>query len=46
LLGVIAALGGGLMGALLQNPVSHGSGCNPAVFATSLSGFWDLRLPR
>ena len=46
LLGVTAALTGGLMGALLQSPVVL---CVIAVililFATSLLGFWELRLP-
>lgn len=45
-LGVVAALTGGLMGAMLQNPIT------PLVvaviltfFATSLFGLWELRLP-
>jgi len=46
LLGVVAAMTGGLMGTALQNPVVL---CTVAVvlifFATSLFGFWELRLP-
>ena len=46
MLGVIAALGGGLMGALLQNPVVLAAVAVILVFfATSLFGFWELRLP-
>lgn len=46
LLGVIAALGGGLMGALLQNPVVlFAVAAILLFFATSLFGFWELRLP-
>jgi len=46
LLGVIAALGGGLMGALLQNPlVLAGVAGILVFFATSLFGLWELRLP-
>lgn len=46
LLGVIAALTGGLMGAMLQNPIVLGVIATVlVVFATSLFGFWELRLP-
>jgi thiol:disulfide interchange protein DsbD len=45
-LGVIAALTGGLMGALLQNPVVLVLVAAVLVFfATSLFGLWELRLP-
>jgi thiol:disulfide interchange protein DsbD len=45
-LGVIAALSGGLMGALLQNPVVPGVVAAILLFfATSMFGFWELRLP-
>ena len=45
-LGVVAALTGGLMGAMLQNPVVLGLVAAVLVFfATSLFGFWELRLP-
>jgi thiol:disulfide interchange protein DsbD len=45
-LGVIAALTGGLMGALLQNPlVLSAVAIILIVFASSLFGFWELRLP-
>jgi len=45
-LGVIAALTGGLMGALLQNPFVLGIvAAILVVFATSLFGLWELRLP-
>jgi len=45
-LGVVAALTGGLMGAMLQNPfVLVGVATILVVFATSLFGFWELRLP-
>lgn len=45
-LGVIAALTGGLMGALLQNPVVLISVAGIlTLFATSLLGIWELRLP-
>ena len=45
-LGVVAALTGGLMGSLLQNPaVLTLVAVVLAVFATSLFGFWELRLP-
>ena len=46
LLGVTAALTGGLMGAMLQNPVVLGAVAAILIFfATSLLGFWELRLP-
>jgi len=46
LLGVTAALTGGLMGALLQSPFVLGAIAAILVFfATSLLGFWELRLP-
>jgi len=46
ILGVTAALTGGLMGALLQNPVLLGIiAAILIIFATSLFGFWELRLP-
>ncbi|MFH1241555.1 MAG: cytochrome c biogenesis protein CcdA [Pseudomonadota bacterium] len=45
-LGVFAALSGGLMGAMLQNPVVLAVVAAILVFfATSLFGFWELRLP-
>jgi len=45
-LGVLAALSGGLMGALLQNPLVLAAVAAILVFlATSLFGFWELRLP-
>jgi len=45
-LGVVAALTGGMMGALLQNPVVLSVlAALLVVFATSLFGFWELRLP-
>ncbi len=45
-LGVAAALTGGLMGALLQNPVVLGFVSGILIlFATSLFGFWELRMP-
>jgi thioredoxin:protein disulfide reductase len=45
-LGVIAALTGGLMGTLLQNPVVLALVAAVLLFfATSLFGFWELRLP-
>jgi thioredoxin:protein disulfide reductase len=45
-LGVAAALTGGLMGAVLQNPlVLIGVAVVLVFFATSLFGFWELRLP-
>lgn len=46
ILGVTAALTGGLMGALLQNPVVSGSIAAILIFfAASLFGLWELRLP-
>ena len=46
ILGVIAALTGGLMGAMLQNPIVLIIVAAILVFfATSLLGFWELRLP-
>ncbi len=46
ILGVVAALSGGLMGALLQNPfVLVAIAGILVVFASSLFGFWELRLP-
>jgi thiol:disulfide interchange protein DsbD len=46
LLGVTAALTGGLMGAMLQSPVVLGAVAAILVFfATSLLGFWEMRLP-
>jgi thiol:disulfide interchange protein DsbD len=45
-LGVMAALTGGLMGALLQNPVVLVLVAGVLLFfATSLFGLWELRLP-
>ncbi len=45
-LGVVAALTGGMMGAMLQSPVVLvGIALLLTVFATSLFGFWELRLP-
>jgi thioredoxin:protein disulfide reductase len=45
-LGVAAALTGGLMGAMLQNPVVLlAVAAILLIFATSLFGFWELRLP-
>ena len=45
-LGVVAALTGGLMGAMLQNPLVLASVAAILIFfATSLFGFWELRLP-
>jgi thioredoxin:protein disulfide reductase len=45
-LGVVAALTGGLMGALLQNPLVLVTVAAFLVFfASSLFGFWELRLP-
>ncbi len=47
LLGVAAALTGGMMGALLQNPlVLLGLATLLVIFATSLFGLWELRLPQ
>jgi len=46
ILGVMAALTGGLMGTLLQSPVVLGLVAGILVFfAASLFGFWELRLP-
>jgi thiol:disulfide interchange protein DsbD len=46
LLGVVAALTGGLIGALLQSPlVLIAIAAVLAAFAMSLFGFWELRLP-
>ena len=46
MLGVVAALTGGLMGSMLQNPlVLVGVAVVLVIFATSLFGFWELRLP-
>lgn len=46
ILGVTAALTGGLMGSLLQSPIVLGAVAGILVFlATSLLGFWELRLP-
>lgn len=45
-LGVTAALTGGLMGAMLQSPlVLAGIAAILVIFATSLFGFWEVRLP-
>ncbi len=45
-LGVVAAFTGGLMGAMLQNPVVLVLVAGVLVlFATSLFGLWELRLP-
>jgi thioredoxin:protein disulfide reductase len=46
-LGVAAALTGGLMGAMLQNPVVLLAVAGILlIFATSLFGLWELRLPQ
>lgn len=46
LLGVMAALGGGVLGAMLQNPVVLATVAGILVLlASSLFGFWELRLP-
>jgi thiol:disulfide interchange protein DsbD len=46
ILGVTAAMTGGLMGAMLQNPwVLATVAAVLLVFASSLFGFWELRLP-
>jgi len=46
-LGVIAALTGGLMGSVLQNPLVLTAVASVLVlFATSLFGLWELRMPR
>lgn len=45
-LGVVAALTGGLMGSILQNPLVLAAVASVlALFATSLFGFWELRMP-
>ncbi len=45
-LGVVAALTGGMMGAMLQSPlVLMVIALLLVVFSTSLFGFWELRLP-
>jgi thiol:disulfide interchange protein DsbD len=45
-LGVVAALTGGLMGAMLQNPIVLAVVASVLVlFATSLFGLWELRMP-
>jgi thiol:disulfide interchange protein DsbD len=45
-LGVVAALTGGLMGAILQSPIVLTIVATILVFfATSMFGFWELRLP-
>ncbi len=45
-LGVVASLGGGLMGSMLQNPaVLIGVAMVLVVFAASLFGLWEMRLP-
>jgi thioredoxin:protein disulfide reductase len=47
ILGVVAAMTGGLMGALLQNPlVLLLIAALLVLLGTSLFGFWDLRIPR
>jgi thiol:disulfide interchange protein DsbD len=46
LLGVVASLTGGLMGGLLQNPfILVVVAAVLVFFATSLFGFWEIRLP-
>ena len=46
ILGVVAALTGGLMGAVLQHPaVLIAIAALLILFATSLFGFWEIRLP-
>ncbi len=46
ILGVVAAMTGGLLGALLQNPlVLIFVALVLVFFATSLFGFWELRMP-
>jgi thiol:disulfide interchange protein DsbD len=46
ILGVVASFTGGLMGAMLQNPIVLTLVAGVLVlFATSLFGFWELRLP-
>ncbi|MBW2406893.1 MAG: thioredoxin family protein [Deltaproteobacteria bacterium] len=45
-LGVVAALAGSIMGAMLQNPLVLAAVAAILIFfATSLFGFWELRLP-
>jgi thiol:disulfide interchange protein DsbD len=45
-LGIAAALTGGLMGAMLQNPIVLAMVAGVLVlFATSLFGFWELSMP-
>ena len=45
-LGVVAALAGSIMGAMLQNPLVLAVVAAILIFfATSLFGFWELRLP-
>jgi thiol:disulfide interchange protein DsbD len=46
ILGVVAALTGGLMGSMLQNPIVLSALAGVLViFATSLFGLWELKLP-
>ena len=46
LLGVIAALGGGMLGSLLQHPAVLGLvSAVMLFFASSLFGFWEMRVP-
>jgi thioredoxin:protein disulfide reductase len=46
LLGVVASLTGGLMGAMLQNPIVLIAVATVLIFfATSLFGLWEMRLP-
>jgi thioredoxin:protein disulfide reductase len=45
-LGVVASLSGGLMGSMLQNPIVLISvAAVLVIFATSLLGLWEMRLP-
>ncbi len=45
-LGVVAALTGGLMGSILQNPLVLAAVAGVLIlFATSLFGLWELRMP-
>jgi thioredoxin:protein disulfide reductase len=45
-LGVLAAMTGGMMGAMLQNPlVLISIAALLVIFAASLFGFWEIRLP-
>lgn len=47
MLGVVAALTGGLMGAMLRNPIVLVAVAAVLVlFSSSLFGFWELRLPQ